>query len=324
MHGSPLSYRTWVIGIHLHLTRPYGISSRQLASDLGITQKSAWYMLHRIREGWPKQESLNCKDAEADEVNIGGKDPNRHFDKRFGDNWPKGVSMAAVMIDRETGRVAAEVIPDRKEETLSAFVKKHLCRGGTLYTDEYPSYSDFGWAARHEAVSHKKGEYVRGDATTNRAESFNAQIKGTYRTYHHVSPKYLPRYLQEITGRHNLRGMDTLDKMKLLVSGMMRKRLTHRDLVSTEVPPRPFTHHRWKEGERYRKVSKVARPSVIPVDYQRLQDPGIIRTQGCLLSGSRRTCSKPARQYFFTEDTVFRIGGENPTAAASLPDRESN
>ena len=164
------------------------------------------------------------------------------------------------MIDRETGRVAAEVILEKTEETLSAFVRKHLRRGGTLFTDELPAYSDFGWAARHETVSHRKGEYVRGGATTNRAESFNSQIKGTYATYRHVSPKYLPRYLSEITGRHNLRGRETLDKMKVLVSGMMRKRLPHRDLVSTEVPPRPFTHHRWREGERYRKASKVANP----------------------------------------------------------------
>ena len=219
MAHSKISHQAWVIGIHLHLTRPFGISSRQLAFDLGITQKSAWFMLHRIREGSKEQESLNCEVAEADEVNIGGKDPNRHFDKKFGDNWRKGVSIAAVMYDRKTGRVAAEVILEKTEETLSAFVKKHLRRGGTLFTDEYPSYSDFGWAGRHETVNHKKGEYVRGDAGTNRAESLNSQIKGTYGIYRHVSPKYLSRYLNEITGRHNIRGMDTLDKIKLLVSG---------------------------------------------------------------------------------------------------------
>ena len=260
MANSKISYQKWVIGIHLHLTRPYGISSSQLARDLGITQKSAWSMLHRIREGWKEQQSLNCEIAEADEVNIGGKDPNRHFDKKFGNNWRKGVSIAAVMYDRETGSVAAEVILEKTEETLSAFVKKHLRRGGTLFTDELPGYSDFRWAARHEVVNHKNGEYARDDATTNRAESFNSQIKGTYGIYRHLSPKYLPRYLNEITGRHNLRGMDTLDQMKSLVSGMMGKPLTHRDLLATEVPPRPFTHHRWKEGEPFRKVNKVKNP----------------------------------------------------------------
>ena len=96
-------------------------------------------MLQRIREGWPKQESLNCKDAEADEVNIGGENPNRHFDKRFGNNRPKGVSIAAVMYDRETGRVAAEVILEKTEETLSAFVKKHLRRGAPFSPTSCPA-----------------------------------------------------------------------------------------------------------------------------------------------------------------------------------------
>ena len=260
MHGSRIPYRLWVIGIHLHLTRPYGISSSQLARDLGITQKSAWSMLHRIREGWPKQESLNSMDGEADEVNIGGEDPNRHFDKRFGNNWPKGVSIAAVIIDRETGRVAAEVIPGKTKETLSPFLQKHLLPEGTLYTDELPAYSELEWVARHETVSHTTGQYVSGDATTNRAESFNSQIKATYATYRHISPKYLPLYLREVVGRHNIRGMDTLDQMRYLASGMMKKRLTHRDLVSREVPPRPYTHHRWREGEPFRKASKVKNP----------------------------------------------------------------
>ena len=262
MSHSKVPLQKWVLAIYLHQSRPYGISGNQLAHDLGITQKTAWFLLQRIREGWPKQESLNCRVGEVDEIFLGGVDRKRHLGKRFGRNWPKGASIAVEMYDRETGRVAAEVIPNRTGKTLSPFVKKHLLQGGTLYTDEYPSYSDFGWAGRHEVVSHKKGEYVRGDAGTNRAESFNSQVKGTYRTYHHLSPKYLPRYLAEITGRHNSRGMPLLDQMKCLVSGMMRKRLPHRDLVGTEVPPRPFTHHRCNEAEPFRKVNKVTDPGV--------------------------------------------------------------
>ena len=174
------------------------------------------------------------------------------------------MSIGVVVCCRETGKVATEVTPDRKGRTLLPIVRKHLNKNGILYSDEFSAYSDFGWASRHESVNHKKGEYVRNGAGTNRAESFNARAKGTIRwTYRHASPKYLPRYLNEFAGRHNLRGMDTLDQMKLLVSGMMKKRLTHRDLVSTEVPPVPFTHHRWKEGEPFRKVSKVKNPGEI-------------------------------------------------------------
>ena len=261
---SPIPYQKWAISLYLYQSDPRGISSRQLARHLGITQKSARFMLHRIREGWGKQESLNSSAVEIDETFFGGKDKNRHLNKKFGGNWQKGVSIGVVVCCRETGRVATEVTPDRKGKTLLPIVRKHLNKNGILYSDEFSSYSDFGWASRHESVNHKKGEYVRNGAGTNRAESFNALGKGTYHgTYHHVSPKYLPRYLNEFAGRYNIRGMDSLEQMELLASGMMRKRLTHRDLVGTEVPPKPFTHHRWREGESFRKVSKVKNPGEI-------------------------------------------------------------
>ncbi len=259
--NSKIPLRKWAIGIHLHLTRPYGISGRQLAFDLGLTEKSALFMLHRIREGWPEQESLNCRVGEVDEVFIGGVDKNRHFDKRFGHNWAKGVSIAGVMCDPDTGKVASEVIPDRTEEEPYPFSSRNTyAKGARFFPTSIPLIPISDGRQDTKPSITKKGEYARGDATTNRAESFNSQIKGTYGIYRHLSPKYLPQYLNEITGRHNLRGMDTLDQMKSLVSGMVGKPLTHRDLLATEVPPRPFTHHRWKEGEPFLKVTTVTNP----------------------------------------------------------------
>ena len=257
---SPIPYQKWAITLYLYQSDPRGISSRQLARYLGITQKSAWFMLHRIREGWGEQESLNSSEAEMDEAFYGGKDQNRHLNKRYGDNWPKGVSIGVVVCCRETGKVATEVVPDRERETLRPIVEKHLLPEGTLFTDEFSSY--FGLSERHEFVNHKKGQYVRNGAGTNRAESFNARAKGTIRwTYRHASPKYLPRYLNEFAGRYNIRHLDSDEKkMRYLTALMMRKRLTHRDLVDTEIPPVPYTHHRWKEGEPFRKVNKVTDP----------------------------------------------------------------
>ena len=257
MSHSKIPYQKWVVGVHLHLSRPYGISSRQLAKDLGKTQKTAWFMLHRIRKGWGEPESLNSSDLEMDEAFYGGKDKNRHRNKQYGNNWQKGVSIGVVVYCRDTDRVAVKVTPDRKRGTLRPIVKEHLLPGGTLNTDEFSAYSDFGVAGRHESVNHKQGEYVRDGAGTNRAESFNALAKRIiYGTYRHASPKYLPRYFNEMAGRHNIRGMEALDQMKLLVSGMLGKRLTHQDLVDTEIPPTPFTHQRWREGEPFRKFRK--------------------------------------------------------------------
>ena len=283
MYGSSIPLEKWAAGLRHDLIKG-GISALELHRLINLDYRSAWFMFQRIREGWPEQESLNCEIAAIDEVFIGGKDKWRHFDKRFGRNWHKGKIIVVVMVDAETGRVAAEVIPDRTEETLSAFVRKHLLAGGTLISDEYSSYSDFGWAGRHVSVNHKMGEYVKDGVGTNPAESFNAYAKRAYRTHHHISPKYFSRYLNEIVGKYNIRGMDILDQMRYLASGMMKKRLTYRDLLATEVPPTPFTHHQMKEGEAFRKASKTKSPGEINgLQQGHTPDAG-------MLSGSKRTC----------------------------------
>ena len=143
--------------------------------------------------------------------------------------------------------------PDRKRKTLRPIVEKHKRPEGILYTDEFPSY--FGLSERHEVVKHNNGEYVRGRAGINGAESLNALAKRTiYGTYGHASPKYLSRYFSEIAGRFNIRHLDPEEKMRHLTAGMRRKRLTHRELLATEVPLLPYTHHRWREGEPFRKA----------------------------------------------------------------------
>ena len=259
MSHSPVPYKKWAIAIHLHLSRPQGISACQLARDIGVTRKTALSMLHRIREGWGEQESLDSSEIEMDEAFYGGKDRNRHHNKQFGDNWPKGVSIGVVLYCRETGRVALQAVPNRKRKTLRPIVEKHLLSEGILYTDELKSY--LGLSERHEVVNHKKGEYVRDGAGTNLAESTNALAKRTIRdTYRHVSPKYHQRYFNEIAGRFNTRHLDSEERMRYLVARMMRKRLTYRDLLATKVPPVPYTHHRWKAGEPFRKVNKVTGP----------------------------------------------------------------
>ena len=268
MSGSPIPLKKWATGLRLDLMTG-GISALELHRLINLDYRSALFMSHRIREGWPEQESLNCKIAAIDEVFFGEKEKWRHFDKKWGGNWLKGKIIVVVMVDVETGRAAAEVIPNRAKKTLSAFVKKHLLPGGTLISDEYRSYSDFGWAGRHVSVNHKRGEYVKDGLGTNWAESFNAYAKRAYRTHHHISPKYFPRYLNEIVGRYNIRGMDIQEQMRYLASGMMKKRLTYQDLLATEVPPTPYTHHRCREGERFRKYRNAKNPRAVP------------RMQGC-------------------------------------------
>ncbi len=258
---SKVPLQKWAIAIYLHLSRPQGISACQLARDIRVTRKTALSMLHRIREGWPDPEPLRSKFLEIDEAWFGGDDKKRHRNKKFGNHWRKGRVQALAVVDRESGRADAGMILQADQETVAPLVEKNLDENETLCSDEAPVYAALKWPGRHEIVNHRRGEYVRGEAHTNTIESFWAKAKGTIRwTYRHVSPKYFPRYLKEIVGRHNVRGMALLDQMKLLVSGMLGKRLTYQDLLATEVPPVPYTHHRWKEGEPFRKFSKMTNP----------------------------------------------------------------
>ena len=261
MSHSPIPFDKWATALFLHVSHPTGINACQLALDLGVTHKTALFMLQRLRQGWPEQESLNSRALEVDEAFYGGNDKNRHPNKKFGRQWQKGVDIGVVAYCRETGRVAVEVIPDRKRKTLRPFVEQHRHPEGTLYTDEFRSY--LGLSERHEVVKHNKGEYVRNRAHINGAESFNAQAKRTIRdTYRHTSPKYFHRYINEIAGRYNIRHLDPEEQMRYLTARMVRKRLTYRDLLATEVPPAPFTHHRSREGEPFQKVRKMTNPGV--------------------------------------------------------------
>ena len=248
MSHSKISLVKWATALYLHVSNPKGISALQLSRILDLNYRSAWFLLHRIREGWPDPEPLRSRIAEIDQAWVGGDDKKRHGNKKFGNHWRKGRVLVSGLYDRDTGRAATEVILNEDRGTLFSIAEEHLEKTETLFSDDAAVFSDFGWEGRHETVTHK-GEYVRADVHTNSMESFWALLKRIYRgIYHHISPKYFPRYLNEITERFNVRGMEIPDRMKLLVSGMLGKRLTLRNLLATEVPPTPYTHHR--SGER--------------------------------------------------------------------------
>ena len=203
LYCAKVPYQKWAIAIHLHHSHPQGISAMQLARDIRVSYKTAWFMLQRIRECWPDPEPLDSKFLEVDESWFGGDDKKRHRNKKFGNHWRKGRVLAVGGIDRDTGRADARRILKADHKTVAPFVEKNLDETGTLCSDEAPVYAALKWPGRHEIVNHNKGEYVRGDAHTNTIESLWAKAKRTIRdTYRHVSPKFFPRYLREIVGRH--------------------------------------------------------------------------------------------------------------------------
>ena len=230
LEGSNIGFQKWMIAIYLLATNLKGVSSMKLHRDLKISQRSAWFLAHRLRTAWARPGGIFAGPVEVDETFIGGKARSMHRDKRdeIGpDGMGNKVKVAGVR-DRETGKVRAEVLPDAEPETLRALVTD-TAPAAKVYSDGEPAYDRL--PNEHESVSHSVGEYVRGQAHVNGMESFWAMLKrGFVGTYHRMSPEHLHRYVAEFEGRHNDRPRHTIDQMVVIVLGLEGKRLKYDDL----------------------------------------------------------------------------------------------
>ena len=235
MEDSKLGCRVWAIAIYLLTTGLKGQSSMKLHRDLGITQKTAWHLAHRIRQGWLTRTEQFSGPVEVDETFVGGKRKNmpKSRRKQFEGRGPHGsMSIVAGAKDRETNAVAAQVVPNTESLTLKTFVRRRAEPGATVFTDDAAGYKRMP-EFDHDSVNHSAQEYVRGEIHTNGIESFWSMFKrGFVGTYHRMSPKHLSRYVDEFAGRHNLRDADTADQMAAMARGLFGKRLRYRDLAA--------------------------------------------------------------------------------------------
>ena len=235
--GTPLEcskvpLRKWAVAIYLCLTSLKSVSSMKLHRDINVSQKTAWFMLHRIRDAWSNDPNNPFSGpVEVDETYVGGIDRNRHKKDRKSITGGGGKTAVVGVKDRATNQVRAQVVPEVHRLSLRTFVRENVKSGATLYTDEAAAYKG-SWGYDHIAVKHSVGEYVRGMASTNGVESFWSMLKRAHKgTFHKISPKHLNRYVQEFAGKHNFRESGTLTQMRDTVARLVGHRLLYRDLI---------------------------------------------------------------------------------------------
>jgi transposase-like protein len=235
---SPLGLDKWLPGVWIITSAKNGVSSCEIARTLGVTQKTAWFMLHRIRLAMQNGSLLkmggNGGSVEVDETFIGGKARNMHIAKRQRRITGTGTKdkVAVMGILERGGNVRTIVVPSRRKPVLQAEVRKHVEAGNALYTDFLLSYEGLAADYAHKVIDHAV-EYVNGQIHTNGLENFWSLLKrGISGTYVSVEPFHLFRYLDEQTFRYNNRkNMSDADRFSAVLSQIAGKRLTFAEVT---------------------------------------------------------------------------------------------
>ncbi len=244
---SPISLDKWLLAIWMIANCKNGVSSYEIHRAIGVTQKSTWFMMHRIRKAldvgsFHKLGGGSENEVEVDETFVGGKLRNMHKDKKIiynkrGGTYGKTIVMG--LLDRGRGEVRAKVVVDTKRDTLQPQVLNNVKHGSTVYTDEAVAYQGLAHKYVHDVINHME-KYVNGRVHTNGIENFWSLLKrGIGGTYVAVEPFHLFRYVDEQVFRYNNRAtadnpMNDFDRFSLAVSNIVGKRITYAELTGKE------------------------------------------------------------------------------------------
>lgn len=235
---SKVPLHKWVYAMYLLVTARKGISSMQLAKEIGVTQKTAWFMLGRLREACSAPDSIDKLKGviEIDEAFIGGKEGNKHESKKLRAGRGPVGKVAVLGMRERGGRTRAKVTEIRTLDAIHGDIHANVEVGSQLYTDDHIVFQGLdGLFYRHASINHSAGEYARGPASTNSIESVWAVLKrGLHGVYHHASPKHLDRYVQEFAWRLNEGNVKrhSLDRLASFVDAIVGKRLTYARLTA--------------------------------------------------------------------------------------------
>ena len=244
---SPISLEKWLSAVWIITAAKNGVSSWEIHRSLGITQKTAWFMLHRMRLGMQSKDGGKLSgEVEVDETFIGAKARNMHADAKLRKlqgrrGGTQGKAIVAAVLERG-GKVRAKVIDRRKKKDLQALVREHVEPGSALYSDALKSYEGLDGEFAHQVIDHAIA-YADGQVHTNNCENFWSLLKrGINGTYVSVEPYHLFRYLDEQAFRFNNRqDMNDADRFAMAVSQIVGKRLTYSELIGVgkQVSPTP-------------------------------------------------------------------------------------
>ena len=243
---SPVGLDKWLSAIWLIANAKNGVSSYEMHRSLGVTQKTAWFMMHRIRLAMQSEtfEMMGGGPVEADETFIGGKSENMHKDrreKRIKSTGPAGKTVVFGLLERHGpdghSVVRAKVVPNNRRRVLLPEIKRNVTAGNVVYSDAHPSYRMVKDEYEHDVIDHAE-TYVRGQVHTNDIENFWSLLKRAIKgTYVNVDPFHLFRYLDEEVFRYNNRKDNDGGRFGRAAGGIFGKRLTYAQLTAASTTP---------------------------------------------------------------------------------------